>query len=81
MFRGVLYTGLASIWKKPAAMIVTSVGFMALHSVNIGYGNIITHLALVVVTLALVVTRERSGGLYVPVMLHAGFNFSAVAIH
>ena len=80
LFRGVLYTGLAAIWNKPLAMIVTSVGFMALHPENLSSGSTLTHLGMVVITAMMVVAREKSGALYVPIMLHAGFNFSSAVI-
>jgi len=78
LFRGVLYTGLAAIWNKPMAMIVTSVGFIALHPENLSSGSTLTHLGMLVITVMMVAARELTGALYVPVMLHAGFNLSSI---
>lgn len=78
LFRGVIYTSLADTWNKTLAVAASSVAFIALHPANLSSGNALTHIALVVVTLMFALARIMTKGLYVPVMLHAGLNFSAV---
>jgi membrane protease YdiL (CAAX protease family) len=81
LFRGVLYTGLSALWNKPLSMVVTSAGFIALHPGNLASGNTLIHLAMLVVAVLLVLAREKTGALYVPIMLHAGLNFPLVSIN
>ncbi|MES2604731.1 MAG: CPBP family intramembrane glutamic endopeptidase, partial [Pseudomonadota bacterium] len=78
LFRGVLYAGLAEAWNKSLAAVATTIMFIALHPANLGSGNALTHLALVLIAILLMWARVVTKSLYVPVMLHAGFNFSSV---
>ncbi len=72
LFRGFLYTGLASKWKKWVAAVVTSVIFAMAH-LQFGSGAPLLWVAAIdtfALSLVLVYLREKTGGLGAPIALH-----------
>jgi membrane protease YdiL (CAAX protease family) len=77
LFRGVLYTGLSRRWGPPAAAILTTLGFVALHLPQLGRfwaGWILIGLAGALALRA----RVKTGSLLPAVALHATYNLSVV---
>ena len=73
LFRGLLYSALRKRWRfGPAALVVTAL-FAALHAMQFqGYLPALVGIAALGALLAWL--RERTGSLWPPVLVHAGFN-------
>lgn len=76
LFRGFLYTAVRERWGYRAALGISSVLFAAMHFDPTGM------YALLVLPSAVLFgwLRERTGGIYVPILAHAVFNTVAVAV-
>lgn len=68
VFRGLIYTRMRKAMPKAAAMILSSLAFGAAHS----FGVQLVYAALLGVVLVLL--YEKYNSLWVPILLHAGFN-------
>lgn len=75
LFRGFLYTALRRCWGFVPALAVSSILFAAMHFDPTGL------YALLVLPAALLFgwLRERTGGIFAPILAHAVFNAAAVA--
>lgn len=75
VFRGFLYTSFRAKWGYVPALVVTSLLFSALHFEETGIGMY----ALLILPGAFLLgwMRERSGGIALPIAMHAFMNFGA----
>lgn len=72
IFRGFLYSGLRTKWRKVTAAVVTSVLFAIAH-LQIGSGNALLWVAALdtfILSMILVYLREKTGGLAAPMLVH-----------
>lgn len=81
MFRGVIFSALASRWPIWPAILVSSLLFGAIHSLNVfGTGHLFIALmqsvAAALSGLFLVALRLRTGSLWPPVLFHTVWNFA-----
>ena len=76
LFRGVIYKALEQHWNKIVSIIVVSVVFSLIHPGAISSGYWLTHVSLFVFPLLLALSREVTGSLGSPILLHAGYNIS-----
>ena len=78
LFRGVLYSCFAAAWNELSGVLIPSLVFILMHPHNLASGNAVTHFAFYGFTILMAISRVISRGLYLPIMLHAGFNFSGL---
>ncbi len=78
MFRGVLYQGIINSWGKFVSAICVGAVFVLLHPDTIKSGYWITHLALYLFPIFMVLIREITGALFGSIMAHSGFNFAEI---
>jgi membrane protease YdiL (CAAX protease family) len=81
MFRGVFFTALARRWRIWPAILVSSLLFGAIHSLNV-FGTGLLFIALMqsvaagMAGLFLIALRLRSGSLWPPILFHSVWNFA-----
>ncbi len=78
LFRGVLYNAFGNSWGKVASAICVSLIFIALHPDTLESGYWVTHSALYVFPLFMVLMREITGTLHGPMLAHSAFNFTEI---
>lgn len=73
LVRGLLYSSLKKLWSLPGALIITSLLFAAAHLPEGGAAGplYIAALDTFVLSLVLIYLREKTGGLYASMTLHA----------
>ena len=69
LFRGVIYEAFSEVSRRWVAAVLCSILFAAVHVVPVAYFTYLTLSGLV-----LIVVRDRSGGLFAPVVLHSLMN-------
>jgi hypothetical protein len=77
LFRGILLPALRRRMRFPPAALLVTVLFAGLHAVQTG-GYLPALAAIGVTGYVLAWLREASGSLWPPVLLHMGFNFTAM---
>lgn len=78
LFRGLLYRALRVSRSVGAAALLSSAPFAVVH-LEVVLSQPLALVALLVVGVVLALVYERTGGLLVPVALHAGYNATALA--
>jgi len=78
-FRGLLYPVLRRRTGLIAAVLLTAVGFAAIHSVQLGYAWA-PILSIFVVGVVFTVVRERWNSVASSFLLHCGYNFALFAL-
>lgn len=78
LFRGVLYDSISNSWGKAISTICVSAVFIAIHPSTLESGYWLTHAALYVFPVFMILLRESSGTLYAPILAHSAFNFTEI---